>query len=191
MHAQCAHSPPTSRSSTSATVRPWSASRPEAPSPAGPPPTTTASKRRICSSLRPHATVAIRAADHAIDAGDDPRHEPGDRVRDRPRRRSRRPARADRRRCSRASARAVHRDDVHRDDVHHRASPTTSAPSARPSHGDLHVSPLPVRSTPRMRGSVGAPGRRRDDRAIGRSLRAIARAAARRARPSVQNLRNL
>ena len=51
MHAQCAHSPPTSRSSTSATVRPWSASRPAACSPDGPPPTTTTSKIALPDSL--------------------------------------------------------------------------------------------------------------------------------------------
>ena len=47
MHAQNEHSPPTSRSSTIATLSPCSASRPAATSPAGPAPITTTSKLRI------------------------------------------------------------------------------------------------------------------------------------------------
>ena len=47
MHAQYEHSPPISRSSTIATLKPASPSRPAATSPAGPAPTTTTSKLRI------------------------------------------------------------------------------------------------------------------------------------------------
>src|SRR5262245_19967031 len=56
MHAQYAHSPPTSLSSTIATLRPRWPSRPAATSPAGPAPITTTSKLRI------HAPVS-RLAD--------------------------------------------------------------------------------------------------------------------------------
>jgi hypothetical protein len=47
MHAQNEHSPPTSRSSTMATFKPLSPSRPAATSPAGPAPITTTSKLRM------------------------------------------------------------------------------------------------------------------------------------------------
>ena len=52
MHAQNEHSPPTSRSSTIATLSPCSARRPAATSPAGPAPMTTTSKVRIHAPVR-------------------------------------------------------------------------------------------------------------------------------------------
>ena len=52
MHAQNEHSPPTSRSSTIATVEPGSASRPAATSPAGPAPITTTSNVRKLTPAR-------------------------------------------------------------------------------------------------------------------------------------------
>src|SRR3954447_2501750 len=57
MHAQNEHSPPTSRSSTIATLCPLSASRPAATSPAGPAPTTTTSKLRIHAPVSPEHTT--------------------------------------------------------------------------------------------------------------------------------------
>ena len=51
MHAQNEHSPPTRRSSTTATFRPPSASRPAATSPAGPAPITTTSKLCMVATL--------------------------------------------------------------------------------------------------------------------------------------------
>ena len=51
MQAQNEHSPPTLRSSTIATSRPASASRPAATSPPGPAPITTTSKLRIPRTL--------------------------------------------------------------------------------------------------------------------------------------------
>src|SRR3954469_7836885 len=54
MHAQYAHSPPTSRSSTIATSRPCLARRAAATSPAAPAPITTTSKLRMLDRMHGH-----------------------------------------------------------------------------------------------------------------------------------------
>jgi hypothetical protein len=61
MQAQNEHSPPTRRSSTTATASPPSPSRPAATSPAGPAPITTTSKVRIPLLARAFALVATLA----------------------------------------------------------------------------------------------------------------------------------
>lgn len=70
MHAQCPHSPPTSRSSTSATLMPRSEGRAAASSPVGPPPTTTTSNVLIDRSLRPGAARNIAATNDRTGSDD-------------------------------------------------------------------------------------------------------------------------